>query len=126
MIPKGWRVGSLSDIANITMGQSPSGSSYNEDGLGVIFYQGRTDFGNRFPSQRLYTTEPKRTLRTFDPKYESMKVGICSTLMLMNLFHEYTINLGFEMEYKIKYYSPVNDFWEYERKLSPNLVLLNF
>lgn len=52
--------GVLSDIANITMGQSPSGSSYNEDGIGTIFFQGRAEFGNRFPSVRLYTTEPKR------------------------------------------------------------------
>lgn len=52
--------GTLSDIADITMGQSPSGSSYNEDGNGTIFFQGRAEFGFRFPSVRLYTTEPKR------------------------------------------------------------------
>ncbi|WP_081864289.1 restriction endonuclease subunit S [Mageeibacillus indolicus] len=55
-----WIEGSLSDIANITMGQSPSGSSYNEDGIGTIFFQGRAEFGFRFPTIRLYTTEPKR------------------------------------------------------------------
>ena len=59
-IPKGWRVGILSDIAEITMGQSPRGSSYNENKEGVVFYQGRTDFGKRYPTIRLYTTEPKR------------------------------------------------------------------
>lgn len=52
--------GTLSEIADITMGQSPSGSSYNEDGNGIIFFQGRAEFGFRFPSVRLYTTEPKR------------------------------------------------------------------
>ncbi|WP_337742678.1 restriction endonuclease subunit S [Fusobacterium gonidiaformans] len=55
-----WAAGTLSDIANITMGQSPSGSSYNEDGNGTIFFQGRAEFGFRFPSVRLFTTEPKR------------------------------------------------------------------
>ena len=60
MIPKGWRVGKLSDIADVTMGQSPSGESYNENGIGEIFYQGRTEFGDRFPSIRLYTTAPNR------------------------------------------------------------------
>lgn len=55
-----WIEGSLSDIANITMGQSPSVSSYNEDGIGTIFFQGRSEFGFRFPTIRLYTTEPKR------------------------------------------------------------------
>ena len=55
-----WIEGSLSDIANITMGQSPSGSSYNVDGIGAIFFQGRAEFGFRFPTIRLYTIEPKR------------------------------------------------------------------
>lgn len=60
LIPEGWRVGTLGEIAEITMGQSPAGSSYNEKGEGIIFYQGRTEFGFRYPSVRLYTTEPKR------------------------------------------------------------------
>lgn len=59
-IPKGWSNGVLSDVANITMGQSPDGSSYNEDGEGIIFYQGSTDFGLRFPDIRQYTTSPSR------------------------------------------------------------------
>ena len=59
-IPEGWSGGCFSDIANITMGQSPDGSSYNEEGNGVIFYQGSTDFGIRFPSVRMYTTAPTR------------------------------------------------------------------
>ena len=60
MIPQGWNNGILSDVANITMGQSPDGSSYNELGEGSIFYQGSTDFGLRFPSIRQYTTSPNR------------------------------------------------------------------
>lgn len=55
-----WVEGSLRDIADITMGQSPSGSSYNEGGIGTIFFQGRAEFSFRFPTIRLYTTEPKR------------------------------------------------------------------
>ena len=55
-----WKKGSLSDIAVITMGQSPKGDTFNEAGEGAVFYQGRTDFGFRFPTRRLYTTEPKR------------------------------------------------------------------
>lgn len=59
-IPKGWVVGDLSDIATIIMGQSPEGESYNNDKKGMIFYQGRTDFGFRFPDITTYTTQPKR------------------------------------------------------------------
>ena len=58
--------GTLSDIAVITMGQSPSSSSYNEDGVGEVFYQGRAEFGFRFPKRRLFTTEPKRMAETGD------------------------------------------------------------
>lgn len=61
-----WHQGVLSDIAEITMGQSPSGSSYNEDGVGTVFFQGRAEFGFRFPTIRLYTTEPKRMARKND------------------------------------------------------------
>lgn len=65
-IPEGWEVGVFSNIANITMGQSPDGSSYNEDGNGEIFYQGSTDFGIRFPSIRMFTTAPTRFAKQGD------------------------------------------------------------
>ena len=65
-IPVGWEVGELKDIANITMGQSPPGESYNEEGNGMIFYQGCTDYGNRFPTIRKYTTSPTRFAKQGD------------------------------------------------------------
>ena len=65
-IPNKWNNGILSNIANITMGQSPDGSSYNENGNGTIFYQGSTDFGIRFPSIRKYTTAPSRFAKKGD------------------------------------------------------------
>lgn len=65
-MPEEWKVGKLSDIAEITMGQSPDGKSYNEDGIGTVFYQGRAEFGTRFPTRRLFTTEPKRIAKKFD------------------------------------------------------------
>lgn len=61
-----WTKGTLSDITDITMGQSPSSKSYNEDKNGTIFFQGRAEFGFRFPSVRLYTTEPKRMAQSND------------------------------------------------------------
>ncbi len=65
-IPTNWEVKKLSEIANITMGQSPEGSSYNENGDGEIFYQGCTDFGVMFPTPRLYTTAPTRFAKVND------------------------------------------------------------
>ena len=65
-LPEGWKWGKLSDIANINMGQSPEGESLNTIGDGDIFYQGRTDFGVRFPDIRVYTTEAKKYAASYD------------------------------------------------------------
>ena len=63
---KSWDEGILGDIMNITMGQSPLGKSYNNNGDGVVFYQGRADFGLRYPNMRLFTTDPKRFAKVGD------------------------------------------------------------
>lgn len=59
-IPEGWKVATIDEEFNLTMGQSPPGSTYNEDGEGMPFYQGRKDFGFRYPTRRVYCTSPKR------------------------------------------------------------------
>lgn len=56
----------LIDEFEITMGQSPPGTSYNEDCVGIEFYQGCTDFGYRFPTSRVYCTDPKRFAKKLD------------------------------------------------------------
>lgn len=56
----------LAEIATITMGTSPDGETFNTDGKGDVFYQGRTDFGFRFPTIRLYTTDGKRYAKAND------------------------------------------------------------
>ena len=61
-----WTLGVLSDIAIVTMGQSPKGDTYNEEGVGTVFFQGRAEFGFRFPTRRLSTTEPKRMANAND------------------------------------------------------------
>ncbi len=61
-----WTPGVLSDIAVVTMGQSPKGDTYNEDGVGTVFFQGRAEFGFRFPTRRLSTTDPKRMAQAND------------------------------------------------------------
>jgi type I restriction enzyme S subunit len=55
-----WEEGVLPDEFDFTMGQSPPGASYNQDGIGIPMFQGNADFGFRFPEERVYTTEPKR------------------------------------------------------------------
>lgn len=65
-LPEGWRWGKLGEVATITMGQSPVGESYNTDGIGEIFYQGRSDFGIRFPTIRMFTNEPTKMAKKDD------------------------------------------------------------
>jgi len=55
-IPKGWEMKKLQDICNLTMGQSPKSEFYNEIGEGLPFHQGISDFGDRFPTDRLFCT----------------------------------------------------------------------
>ena len=59
-IPEGWEVKTLGDCFNLTMGQSPPGSTYNDDSDGLPFFQGRTDFGFRYPENRKFCTAPTR------------------------------------------------------------------
>jgi len=51
---------SLKDIAIITMGQSPDSSSYNGDRVGMPFFQGNADFGELYPTERIWCNAPKK------------------------------------------------------------------
>jgi len=59
-VPEGWERKSLGEVANITMGQSPKSIYYNENGEGLPFHQGVTNFGIRFTSNRTYCTVQTR------------------------------------------------------------------
>ncbi len=65
-IPEGWGVRALGECFDLTMGQSPPGSTYNDSGNGTPFFQGSTDFGERYPTNRRYCTEPARLAQTED------------------------------------------------------------
>lgn len=56
----------LCDIANITMGQSPVGSSYNENNEGVPFLQGNSEFTDKYPVAIKYTTAPTKMANAGD------------------------------------------------------------
>jgi len=42
----------LSQVADVVAGQSPPSSFYNKNGEGLPFYQGKTDFGDKYPIAR--------------------------------------------------------------------------
>lgn len=53
--------GKFSDVSMIIMGQSPSGKSYNNNGKGIPFYQGKTEFRDLYIGDATtWTTEPTR------------------------------------------------------------------
>ena len=63
---KGWKAGTVDEDFSLIMGQSPPGETYNEEKVGIPFFQGRADFGFRFPTNRVYCTAPTRFAKPGD------------------------------------------------------------
>jgi len=59
-LPVGWELVPLKDAVHIILGQSPSSSTYNYEGEGLPFFQGKTEFGEIYPTVRKWCTEPKK------------------------------------------------------------------
>lgn len=59
-IPKGWEILPLDGIAEIIMGQSPNGDSYNENGEGELLINGPVEFGEYHPKRIKWTTSPTK------------------------------------------------------------------
>jgi type I restriction enzyme S subunit len=65
-VPEGWGVKLLHEACHLTMGQSPKSEFYNMKGDGQPLHQGVTDFGDRFPTDRLFCTAEGRMAETGD------------------------------------------------------------
>ena len=65
-IPEKWSIEALKRNVKIEMGQSPSSDCYNSDNVGFPFLQGNADFTDRFPIERVYTTEANKFSHTGD------------------------------------------------------------
>ncbi len=65
-IPQGWAVRPFEDLATITMGLSPKGDTYNEDGVGTPLINGPVEFGDRFTKQVKWTTSPTKCCKEGD------------------------------------------------------------
>lgn len=59
-VPLGWRIAPFSDIATVTMGQSPEGDDCNNAGIGEPLLNGPTEFGFYSPSPVQWTTNGKK------------------------------------------------------------------
>ena len=65
-MPEGWEKLRLDELADVTMGQSPPSSQYNEIGEGLPFHQGVGDFGDQFVTHRVFTTAKNRISKPGD------------------------------------------------------------
>ena len=59
-IPVEWEIKNLVEVAVLTMGQSPSSEDCNEDGQGLVFFQGCSEFGDKYPIPKKYCTNPRK------------------------------------------------------------------
>lgn len=57
---------SLEDISEIIMGQSPPGDSYNSTGTGLPFFQGKSEFGEVYPTAVKWCTAPNKIAQAED------------------------------------------------------------
>ena len=66
MIPDGWQIQDLTDVALIILGQSPPSSACNETVKGYPFYQGNADFGHRHPLPQRWIENPLKIAKKDD------------------------------------------------------------
>lgn len=65
-IPREWKVSALNEAAQIAMGQSPAGNTYNQEGRGTPLINGPAEFGDRYPCKLQWTTAPTKLCRPGD------------------------------------------------------------
>lgn len=65
-IPRSWLFKELGEVANVNMGQSPSSTAYNEDGIGKYLIQGNADLKGRKTLPRIWTTDFPKTCAVGD------------------------------------------------------------
>lgn len=56
----------LKDVADVIMGQSPPSKTYNKKNKGLPFFQGKAEFGEKYPTVKKYCSEPLKKARKED------------------------------------------------------------
>jgi len=57
-LPQGWHWVKLGEVCEVIMGQSPPGNTYTVKPEGLPFFQGKADFGEYFPTVRIWCNHP--------------------------------------------------------------------
>lgn len=56
----------IGEVCEINMGQSPSSSTYNQEKIGLPFYQGKKDYGEKYPTPRVWCSNPIKIVEAGD------------------------------------------------------------
>jgi len=56
----------IGEACEVILGQSPPSSTYNADGIGLPFYQGKAEFGDTYPTPVKWCSEPKKIAEAGD------------------------------------------------------------
>jgi len=59
-LPEGWKRVKLAEVCELIMGQSPKSEFYNSEKKGLPFHQGVKDYGSRFPTNTMWSTDGNR------------------------------------------------------------------
>lgn len=94
----------LDEICEINMGQSPSSNSYNEEGEGIPFFQGNADFGEMYPTVRIWCNKPTKVVNK-----GTLLISVRAPIGALNFAKEsscigrglagITVKNGFELKY---------------------------
>ncbi len=59
-LPEGWCKTTIGEAFFLTLGQSPPSTTYNSDGEGLPFFQGKAEFGEIYPITIKWCSRPKK------------------------------------------------------------------
>jgi type I restriction enzyme S subunit len=65
-LPDGWAWTTIGEACEVILGQSPPSSTYNKDGIGLPFYQGKAEFGDVYPTPVKWCSKPKKIAEAGD------------------------------------------------------------
>lgn len=65
-LPRGWRRAALGEACDVILGQSPPSSTYNTEGVGLPFYQGKAEFGDLYPKPVKWCSMPQKVAEPGD------------------------------------------------------------
>jgi type I restriction enzyme S subunit len=65
-LPDGWTTSTLAEASEVILGQSPTSDTYNIDGIGLPFYQGKAEFGDLYPTTVKWCSDPGKIAEAGD------------------------------------------------------------